>query len=75
MLALLQLARRREAVKEGGTVLGGGEQQPGEIFQGTGLVQAANPDRVVAGVGDELPGYRIRGAVGGLEAAGPCPLG
>src|SRR5215472_15279111 len=51
-----QRAGRREAVKEWGTVLGSGEQQPGEVLQGTGLVQPANPDRVVAGVGDELPG-------------------
>ena len=63
------------AVKEGGTVLGGGEQQPAEILQGPGLVQPANPDQVVAGVGDELPGGSIRRAVGGVEAAGPCPLG
>src|SRR5215469_1421476 len=70
-----QLAGRRKAVKEGAIVPGGGEQQPGEILQGTGLVQAANPDRVVAGVGDELPGDRVRRAVGGVETAGPYPLG
>src|SRR5215471_16415313 len=69
-----QRAGRREAVKEWGTVRGGGEQQPGEVLQGTGLVQPANPDRVVAGVGDEPPGGRLRRAVGGVEAAGPCPL-
>src|SRR5215469_8520556 len=70
-----QLAGRREAVKNGGTILGGGEQQPAEILQGAGLVQPANPDRVVASVGDELRGGRIRRAVGGVEAAGPFPRG